>query len=93
MKLNKQMCLNLNSYNMTNDDKYRALCKLYSKYKNAIKIAVDNKYNDKLSENKMFELDAVLQDVERYPIQWKYYKNQPIQFSSDFENLIIFSDR
>ena len=93
MKLNKQMYLNLNSYNMTNEDKYRALCKLYSKYKNAIKIAVDNKYNDKLSENKMYELDAVLQDVERYPMSWKYYKNQPIQFSSDFENLVIFSDR
>ena len=77
---------------MLNEIRYKILCKLYNRYKLAIKIALDNANEKPIADAKMNELDSILQEVEKYPISWSYYKLQGIQFTSDFESLVIFKD-
>jgi hypothetical protein len=41
---------------------------------------------------KLKELDSILQEIEKYPISWGYYKQQDVQFSTEFESLVIFKN-
>ena len=86
------MCQNSSSYDIVNMYRYKVLCKLYSKYKNDIKTVLENVYNDDISDCKINELDVILKEIEKYPISWKFYNEQDVKFSSDFEHLIVFTD-
>jgi len=80
------------SYNIINEVRYKILCKLYARYKAAFKIALDNANFKPIADAKMNELDSILCEIENYPISWSYYTRQDIQFTSDFENLVVFND-
>lgn len=86
------MCQNLDSYNILNEVRYKLLCDLYYKYKSAISTVINNVGKEILADNKLNELDKILAEVENYPISWCFYKKQSLQFSQEFENLIIFYD-
>lgn len=91
MDVNKQMSAvsNLNN-DLINEVRYKVLCKLYSKYKSTIKTILENANEKHIADDKMNELNSILEEIENYSISWNYYKRQPTQFSADFENLIIF---
>lgn len=86
------MCQDSSSCDLLNEVRYKILCKLYSRYKLAIKIALENANEKPIADAKMNELDSILQEVEKYPISWSYYKTQDTQFTTDFESLVIFKD-
>lgn len=86
------MCQELNSCNLVNKTRYNALCKLYNRYKLAVKIALDNVYEKPIADTKVNEIDVILQEIERYPISWSFYRHQSQKFSIEFENLIVFMD-
>lgn len=86
------MCQDSSSCDLLNETRYKILCKLYNRYKLAIKIALDNVNEKPIADAKMNELDSILQEIENYPISWSYYKLQEAQFTSDFESLVIFKD-
>lgn len=86
------MCQDSSSFDLLNEIRYKILCKLYNRYKLAIKIALDNVNEKPIADAKMNELDSILQEIENYPISWSYYKLQEVQFTSDFESLVIFKD-
>ena len=68
---------------------YAILCELYSVY-SAI---VSKMYsNTDVYMNSSHNIDELLRQIESRPITWKYYVQQPIKFSRDFEDLIIFID-
>jgi len=80
------------SYDILNMYHYKTLCKLYSRYKHALKIALENTYEDYIADPRICEVDHIMQEIEKYPVSWDFYMSQDTQFSSDFENLIIFSN-
>lgn len=86
------MCQDSSSCDLLNEVRYRILCKLYNRYKLAIKVALENANERPIADAKMNELDSILQEIEKYPISWSYYKTQGIQFTADFESLVIFND-
>ena len=86
------MCQSSDSNNLLDEIRYGILCKLFNKYKSAIQTALTNLHKKSIADEKMKELDIIIQEVEKYPISWKFYKNQSIQFSQDFESLVIFYD-
>lgn len=86
------MCQDSSSCNLLNEIRYKILCKLYTRYKLAIKIALDNANERPIADAKMNELESILQEIEKYPISWSYYKNQEMKFTLDFESLVIFKD-
>jgi len=86
------MCQSLDSYNLLNEVRYNVLCKLYNKYKTAVKIALDNANEKPIADAKVKEIDVILQEIELYPISWSFYKKQELHFSSEFENLVVFKD-
>ena len=86
------MCQDSSSCDLLNEVRYTILCKLYNRYKLAIKIALENANEKPIADAKMNELDSILQEVEKYPISWSYYKIQDTQFTTDFESLVIFKD-
>ena len=86
------MCQDSSSCDLLNEIRYKTLCKLYNRYKLAIKIALENVNEKPIADAKMNELDSILQEIENYPISWSYYKLQEVQFTSDFESLVIFKD-
>ena len=86
------MCQDSSSFDLLNEIRYKILCKLYNRYKLAIKIVLDNVNEKPIADAKMNELDSILQEIENYPISWSYYKLQEVQFTSDFESLVIFKD-
>lgn len=87
------MLQNLNSYDKQalNEIRYKMLCKLHHNYVSIIKYIVENVYT-KLANEKVCELDYILEEIENLPISWEYYKKQKFKFIPDFENLIIFID-
>ena len=86
------MYQNLDSCNLLDDAHYKILCKLYNRYKSAIKIALENANESPIADAKVNELDSILEELEKYPVSWTYYRNQSTKFSQDFESLIIFYD-
>lgn len=86
------MCRNLDSYNLLNEVRYNVLCKLYNRYKTAVKIALEHANEKPIADAKIKEIDVILQEIELYPISWTFYKQQELHFSSEFENLIVFKD-
>ena len=80
------------SYNIINEIRFKILCELYSEYKAAINTVVNNVNKEDLANSKVKEIDNILAEIENYPISWHYYKQQKVQFSHEFENLIIFCD-
>ena len=86
------MYQNSDSYNIINETRFRILCELYNRYRAAIYTVINNVNKEELADNKIAEIDSILAEIERYPISWNYYKQQKMQFSSEFENLIIFCD-
>lgn len=87
------MCQSSDFCNLLNEVRYKILCKLYVRYKLAIKSALENaNKDDDVADEKMSELDYILQEVEKFPIPWSYYKNQEMRFSQDFECLVIFKE-
>jgi len=86
------MYQNYDSCNLLNETHYKVLCKLYNRYKSAVKIALENAYERPIADAKMNEIDVILQEIEKYPIPWSYYNRQESRFSSEFENLIIFKE-
>lgn len=86
------MYQNYDSYNLLNEIRYDTLCKLYSRYKSAIKIALENASEKQIADAKVNEIDEILQEIEKYPISWSFYNSQEVHFSSEFENLIIFKE-
>lgn len=87
------MCQSSSSYDSTNETYYRVLCRLYSRYKLAVKIATENAYEKPIADAKVNELDSILLEIEKYPIPWSYYDRQSIKFTQDFESLVIFKER
>ena len=81
-----------NFCDLINEVRYKILCKLYNRYKYAIKIALENANENNIADAKMSELDYILQEIEKFPIAWSFYKKQDIHFSQDFENLVIFRE-
>lgn len=86
------MCQNSDSYNLLNEIRYKILCRLYARYRSAMKIAVERASDHPIANAKINEIDAILLQIEKYPIAWSYYNKQDNKFSSEFENLIIFRD-
>ena len=86
------MYQNLDSYNLLNEIRFKILCKLYTRYKAAVKIAVERASDHPIADAKVNELDAILLQIEKYPIPWSFYMKQDVRFSAEFENLIIFKD-
>ena len=80
------------SYNLLNEVRYKVLCKLYSRYKSAVKIALENANERPIADAKVNEIDVILQEIEKYPISWSFYNQQDAHFSSEFENLIVFKE-
>lgn len=82
--INKMCTLSQNS-------RYRILCKLYKQYKSAIRII---KHYDTTTCTlciKVNEINTIMQELEKFPISWEFYNKQNFKFSQDFENLIIFN--
>jgi hypothetical protein len=75
-----------------NEYKYRTLCKLYRRYKIAIKLALDNVDKIKTSDEKMNELDSIMKGVEKTVIPWSFYNSQKVKFDSEFENIMVFKE-
>lgn len=69
---------------------YNKLCKLYNRYKYAMKNILDNAYVLK-PNHRLCELDNIVRSIEKYPISWDYYTSQQLRFSQEFEDLIIFT--
>lgn len=66
---------------------YNVLCDLYVIYVSIVSsICSDSSVNDSQY------IDDILRLIECYPITWKYYAQQSLKFSQDFEDLIIFKD-
>lgn len=86
------MYQSLSSSDLLDDTHYKILCKLYNRYKSAIKVALENANENPIADAKVNELDSILEEVEKYPVSWSYYNSQAIHFSQDFECLIIFYD-
>jgi hypothetical protein len=86
------MYQSLNLCNLSDEEKYKILCKLYSRFKSAIKIATENAYKKPIADAKVNELDSILEDIESFPIAWSFYVKQEFKFTPDFENLVIFKD-
>lgn len=86
------MYQNYDSCNIINELRYNILCKLYSRYKAAFKIALENANFKPIADAKMNEIDSILSEIENYPIPWSFYIKQEVHFTSDFENLIIFNE-
>lgn len=84
------MCQNSDSYKLLNEIRFKILNSLYERYTLAISIASNNSSKPSYANAKVNELDTILEEIEKYPISWSYYNSQPIKFSQDFENLIIF---
>lgn len=78
---------------LLNEVRYKILCRLYSRYKQAIKVALENNNDNQTdAECRVNELDYILQEIEKFPVSWSFYKQQDTHFSQDFENLIIFKE-
>ena len=54
------MCQDSSSCDLLNETRYKILCKLYNRYKLAIKIALDNVNEKPIADAKMNELDSIL---------------------------------
>lgn len=89
MMLSKPMYQNLNSCDELN---YINLCKLYNRYKSAMKTILEHRF-EVIADARMNEIDAIMQQIENYPLSWEYYKSKENQFTSDFELLVIFHNK
>ena len=87
------MCQSSDFYDIINEVRYKILLELYYEYRTAINTVLNNiNKQDDIADNKVREIDSILAEIESYPISWHYYKQQKVQFSHEFENLIIFYD-
>ena len=69
---------------------FKGLCKLYCQYKSAIYNIVKNAYSNP-NNSRLCQLNKILRRVEKFQVSWKFYENQSIKFSKEFEDLIIFN--
>jgi hypothetical protein len=69
---------------------FKGLCKLYRQYKSAIDNIVKNAYSNP-NNSRLCQLNKILRRVEKFQVSWKFYENQSIKFSKEFEDLIIFN--
>ena len=91
---NKQMFQNYHfvANKMSIKSRYKALCKLYTKYKVCINVALENTPENPIADDMMISLEKLLNKIEKFPIPWKFYNKQSHKFSQEFEDLIIFTD-
>ena len=73
------------------ETRFKNLCRLYSKYKSAVNAVTENVHS-RAANIRVRELDVIVQDIENFPISWKYYSSTGVKFAQDFEDLIIFID-
>lgn len=78
---------------LSQNSRYRILLKLYKKYKSSIKIVKVHSLTNCVLDFKVDELNQIMQEVEKFPLSWKFYSAQKFKFSRDFENLLIFTYR
>lgn len=76
--------------NLSQNSRYRILCKLYKKYKSYIRVTKCNDNGTCILSINIQEINKITQEVEKFPISWKFYMKQKFKFSTDFENLVIF---
>lgn len=69
---------------------FKEICKLYHQYKSAVDNIVKDAYPNP-NNSRLCQLNKILQRIEKLPISWKFYENQSIRFSKEFEDLIIFN--
>lgn len=85
------MCQDLNlSNDSINESNYKILCGLYTRYIVLIKNIVENVLEDPIADKKVNELDHIIREVDKHPIQWSFYDKQSTKFVHDFESIVVF---
>lgn len=77
---------------LSQESRFNVLCYLYSKYASIVKDTNDIISPKQIQSTKIDELNKIIQEVENFPISWRFYKKQVTQFPQEFEDLIVFHD-